>query len=70
MSLKVVIDLSICSGTSNCMEESPDAYAVNDRGLAFVRPGAHSDEELLAGARSCPMDAIRVYDAAGKQVYP
>lgn len=70
MSLKVEIDWNVCSGTSNCMEEAPDVYEVNDRGLALVRPGAHSDEEILAGARSCPVDAIKVFDATGRQVYP
>lgn len=70
MSLKVVIDLSLCSGTSNCVEDAPEAFDVNERGLAVLRPGTHADEVLLRGARSCPVDAIVVYDATGKQVHP
>jgi ferredoxin len=70
VSLKVVIDLEICSGTSNCNEESPDAYEVDDRGLAFLKAGIFPDEVLLAGARACPMDAIKLYDASGRQVHP
>ncbi len=70
MTLKVAIDLNICSGTSNCAEEAEDVYAINDRGLAYLRPGTHSDEAILAGARSCPVDAIKVFDASGKQIHP
>lgn len=70
MSLKVVIDWNVCSGTSNCMEEAPEAYEVNDRGLAVLKPGRLSDEAILIGARACPVDAIRVYDETGRQVHP
>ena len=70
MKYRVVIDRNVCSGTSNCNEHAPDAYDVDERGLAVLRPGA-SDEEYLEGARVCPVDAIRVYDVAtGTQVYP
>lgn len=70
MSLKAVIDWSVCSGTSNCAEEAPEAYEVNDRGLAVFVAGRATDEAILAGARSCPVGAIRVVDQDGKQVYP
>jgi len=52
------------------MEEAPEAYEVNDRGLAVLKPGSVSDEAILVGARACPVDAIRVYDETGRQVHP
>ena len=71
MKYRVEIDRSICAGTSNCMEASPDAFEVDDRGLCVLKPGALDEEQYLNGARLCPMDAIRIYDArTGERLYP
>jgi ferredoxin len=67
---RVVIDEKLCIGSSNCMEEAPDAYEVDDRGIAvLVRPPA-SDEALLNGARACPVDAIVLFEPDGRRVHP
>lgn len=71
MKYRVEIDRNICAGTSNCMESAPDAYEVDERGLAVLKPGAADEEQYLDGARQCPMDAIRVYDArTGERIHP
>ena len=68
--LHVEIDRRLCSGTSNCIEDAPLAYELGPDGLARVRTGA-TDEDLLIGARTCPMDAIRVIDPlTGKRLHP
>lgn len=67
---RIEIDHRTCSGTSNCAEESPEVFEVNERGLSVVRPGEHSLEAVLRGAQACPVDAIRVFDASGKQLHP
>lgn len=67
---RVVIDPSLCIGSSNCMEEAPDAYEVNERGVAeLIAPTAPS-EEILRGARACPVDAIAVFDETGRRLHP
>ena len=67
---RVEIDLRRCSGTSNCVEDAPEAYEIGPDGLARVRPGA-SDEDLRLGASVCPMDAILLFDATtGTKVKP
>lgn len=67
---RVIIDESLCIGSSNCMEEAPDAYEVDERGIAvLLRPPA-SDEALLRGARACPVDAIVILDPTGRRVHP
>ncbi len=65
------IDASTCIGSSNCMEEAPEAYAVNERGIAVLLTPELAAEVLLRGARACPVDAIRVFErATGRQVHP
>lgn len=67
---RVEIDTGLCIGSSNCMEEAPDAYAVDDTGIArLLRPTA-PDDELLRGAQACPVDAIRLYEPSGRRVHP
>jgi ferredoxin len=68
--LRVEIDPKRCIGSSNCMEEAPDVFLVSEAGLATLLPGAHPEEELLRGARACPVDAIRVIDDTGRVRHP
>lgn len=69
--LRVVIDRTLCVGTSNCAEAAPDAFELDEvenfpRALAGAPP-----DSLLAGAQACPVGAITLVDAAtGRQVYP
>ncbi|MFN7143090.1 MAG: ferredoxin [Myxococcota bacterium] len=67
---RVVIDPALCIGSSNCMEEAPDAYEVNERGVAELIAPTAPPEEVLRGARACPVDAIHVFDATGRRLHP
>ncbi len=67
---RVEIDAATCIGSSNCMEEAPDAYEVNERGVAELVAPTAPDEALLRGAQACPVDAIRLYDVNGRRVHP
>lgn len=67
---RVVIDRTLCSGTSNCVEDAQDAYEIGDDAIAVVIAGA-SDDDLLRGARACPLEAIAVFDIqTGKRIHP
>ncbi len=67
---RVEIDRSLCSGTSNCVEDAQDAYEMGDDAIAVVIAGA-CDDDLLRGARACPLEAIRVFDTqTGKRIHP
>jgi ferredoxin len=68
---RVVIDTNTCIGSSNCAEEAPDAYEVDEHGIARLRRPLAPDEDLLRGAQACPVDAIRLYDAqTGALLHP
>jgi ferredoxin len=68
---RVVIREDTCIGSSNCMEEAPDAYAVDERGIAVLVHATAPDEVLLLGARACPVDAIQLFDpTSGRRVHP
>jgi hypothetical protein len=67
---RVEIDARLCSGTSNCVEDAPLAFEMGDDAIARVILGA-TDADLLKGAVSCPLEAIRIFDAqTGKRIFP
>lgn len=71
MKYRVEIAYGTCCGTSNCAEAAPDAYEIDESGLARVRAGCPDEEQYLLGAQECPVAAITVYDAqTGEKVYP
>lgn len=68
--LRVVVDRRLCVGTSNCAEEAPDAFEMDESAAPHPIPGA-SVQALFVAAQACPVGAITLYDAAtGRQVYP
>jgi ferredoxin len=69
--LKVRIDRTLCVGFGDCITEAPDAFVLDDGGVAvFVKPEAVERERLLRACDSCPVDAITVWDESGAQIVP
>lgn len=62
MGVKVELDRDVCMGSGNCIAEAPGAFDLDDDGIAFVvDAGAVSEETIIAIARKCPSQAIRVW---------
>ena len=55
-----------------CMEEASRTFDMDDEAVAFVsNPNGNSDEEILAAAKSCPVDAIFLFQKeTGERVWP
>ena len=70
--LTVKIDRLICVGFGDCMDVSPEAFELDDEGIAVFRPGVEgvAAEELVEACESCPVDALAVFDAQGVQIVP
>jgi ferredoxin len=69
--LRVRIDRSLCVGFGDCIEGAPEAFVLDDAGLAvFKAPEAVERARLLAACDACPVDAITVWDESGAQVVP
>ena len=71
-SLTVRIDRSTCIGTSNCAKVAPELFVLDDqRIITFCKPAADVSPELVVEAcRVCPVDALTVFDADGRQLVP
>lgn len=69
--LRVRIDRDLCVGFGDCVKAAPSAFRLDDEGLAvFEDPGQTGGEDLLLACDACPVDAITVWDAEGRQLVP
>ena len=69
---KVSVDEELCVGTADCARLAPLAFRVDeDVNASVVLPGADSADaaDLLAAARACPTNAIRVVADDGRVLY-
>jgi ferredoxin len=68
---KVVIDKDLCIGSATCVAVAPAVFDLGEDGKAYVKTIKDTDDEtILDAARSCPVNAIIVYDEHGKQIHP
>jgi ferredoxin len=69
---KVVVLRDICIGAAPCTTVAPDAFQLDAEGKAVVQSGWENvaSSTILDAAKSCPVNAIVVYDDQGKQIYP
>lgn len=68
--LTVRIDRLLCVGFADCIDEAPEAFVLDEEGIAAFTEGADTStrERLLKACQSCPVDALSIVDADGKPV--
>lgn len=61
-----------CTAVGTCMDHAGRTFDMDDDAVAVVvDPDGNTDEELLAAAQSCPVDAIFLYHKeTGEKVWP
>lgn len=61
--LRVVIDRDLCVGFADCVAEAPDAFEIDDEGIAVLTtPEKAGRARFLDACAACPVDAITVYE--------
>jgi ferredoxin len=69
--LRVRIDRTLCVGFGDCITEAPEAFVLDESGVAiFVNPDTVDRERLLRACDACPVDAITVWNEHGAQIVP
>lgn len=71
-SLTVRIDRLLCVGFGDCIGEAPGSFNLDGDGVvAFTAEPERTGRELLLKACGmCPVDALSVFDADGRQLVP
>ena len=71
MPYRIEIDRELCIGDQACCSEAPNTFEMDGENIAIVTAAqGDSDAEILAAAKVCPVDAIKLFDASGKQIWP
>lgn len=69
--LRLEIDTDLCVGFGDCVDVAPDAFRLDEDGVAFLtEPESVDRATLLEACRSCPVDAIVARDEDGDVVAP
>ena len=70
--LTVRIDRLLCVGFADCVEAAPESFALDYEGIAAFTgdPGAAGSGRLIEACQACPVDALTVLDANGRQIAP
>lgn len=70
--LTVRIDRLICVGFETCAQVAPDFFRLDDDGIAVFQTDASlvSADLVLEACRSCPVEALEVFDASGNRLVP
>ncbi len=68
--LTVRVDRRTCIATENCMEVAPEVFELDEEGIAACKRDAPTidRERLIESCEICPVGALAVFDAEGKQI--
>ena len=68
---KVTVDRPACIGAGSCAVLAPKTFELDEEAKAIViDEHGDSDEDIIEGAKSCPVDAIFVEGKDGKRIWP
>lgn len=69
--MRIEVKRDLCIGAASCIAVAPDVYELDGENKAVIKnPKGADDQTLLDSAKSCPTQAIFVYDDDGKQIFP
>jgi len=70
--LTIRIDRTLCVGFGDCIELAPEAFEFDSEGIVRFREMAEivPRERMILACDVCPVDAISVVDADGRQLVP
>jgi ferredoxin len=68
--VEVTVDRALCIGSGDCVDTAPDVFQLDDEDKAVVvDPDGAPLDDVIEGARNCPVSAIFVTGEDG-DLYP
>jgi len=70
--ITIKIDKNLCIGAGSCAALASNTYGLDEKGIAYIIESNDYDtlEDILAGAQSCPVFAILLFDEDMNQIWP
>lgn len=69
---KVWVDRELCIGAATCIALAPNTFKLDKEVKAIILDSAEKDtkQEILDGAKSCPVAAVIIEDEKGRRIFP
>ena len=68
---KIIVDRGLCIGAASCIAVAPGVFELDGENKAVVYNDKGADDEtILLAAKSCPTQAVLLFDEEGNQIYP
>jgi len=69
--MQIKTDRDKCISAGTCVAIAPDVFELDEEGKVRIKNPKGADEQtILDAARSCPVEAIEIYDDSGKRIFP
>ncbi|MBI5037702.1 MAG: ferredoxin [Candidatus Kerfeldbacteria bacterium] len=69
--MKIVLKRDKCISAATCVAIAPDVFELDEEGKVKLKNEHGADDQtIIDAARSCPTQAIEIYDDQGKQLVP
>ncbi len=68
---KIEVDRDVCIGAAPCVTVAPGVFQLDEENKAIIVDAKGADDDtILLAAESCPVQAIKLFDEDGEQIYP
>lgn len=68
---RIEIDRDACISAGSCVAIAPKTFQLDDEGkVKLINAQGDDDQTILEAAKSCPVEAIKLFDESGKQIWP
>jgi ferredoxin len=69
--VKIEVDREACIGAAPCVTVAPGVFQLDEENKAIIVDAKGADDDtILLAAESCPVQAIKLFDEDGEQIYP
>lgn len=69
--MKIELKRDKCISAGTCVAIAPGVFQLDDEGKVILVDANGADEQtIIDAARSCPTQAIEIFDDEGKQIVP
>lgn len=68
---RIEVDRDLCIGAASCVVIAEKVFQLDSENKAIiVDPAGADDDTILEAAKSCPVQAIFLYDENDNQIFP
>lgn len=69
--MKIRLFRDKCISAATCVAIAPETFELDDEGKVVLKdPKGNDEQTIIDAAKSCPTQAIEIYDDHDKRIFP